>query len=278
MAEPRQSSKDPQVPSGFGKILNRHGYGLQYSILKVAEELYERQRSAWALEVAEFPVMVKGVGTRIDFILRHRSRNQLLIAECKRANPALANWCFVTAPFVRSGRASEDLFAELIYIAGNLSLQSGVKSLGYTSEAYHLAFEIKTGAEGDYDGSGRGAVEEAATQVCRGLNGLVEYYGTQQHTAHKQLPSNWEMVLSPVIFTTAKLWVSNVDLSLAAIGTGEIDPNSAELVSKPQLRSSWELRPLGEVLDVDYVRTIHIVNANSVSEWLKFASNTWRDS
>jgi len=95
-----------QVRNSFQKALNRHGYGFQFSVLKIAENLAKKvdrhERSRWNFLFSEVPVEVQGSGTRIDFILS-RSRSDLspffyLICECKRANPKLSNWCFVRAP------------------------------------------------------------------------------------------------------------------------------------------------------------------------------------
>jgi len=47
-----------KVQKGFEKVLNRHGYGFQYAVLKLATELYEQNKSAWVFNVAEFPVEV----------------------------------------------------------------------------------------------------------------------------------------------------------------------------------------------------------------------------
>ena len=276
----------PERPANFTKILNRHGYGLQYAVLKAAEELYERRRSQWAFEVAEFPVAVKGHGTRIDFILRHRDRPQYLLAECKRANPALANWCFAAAPYVRRDRVREDVFAEHVFVGGNLDLHSSVKSLGAASKAYHIALETRTTNPGDTEGTGRGAIEEAATQVCRGLNGLVQFFADRQ-----KLPNGWpELVISPVIVTTANLWSSEVDLSAADLATGEVPLDAAELSPQQYVMLQYHLspgikhgvrtygmEPLGQVLDREFIRTVHIVNSNHVGAFLSYGSNAWAE-
>lgn len=95
-----------EFTQSFAKVLNRHGYGFQFSVLKKADELARQRKSAWDFEVCEFPVE-GGPGTRIDFVLSRPPRRgdgskyYFLIAECKRANPALSNWCFARAPFTR---------------------------------------------------------------------------------------------------------------------------------------------------------------------------------
>lgn len=52
--------------------------------------------------MSEFPVESEK-GTRVDFVLERKASNSykrlFLVAECKRANPATANWCFVKSPY-----------------------------------------------------------------------------------------------------------------------------------------------------------------------------------
>ena len=87
-----------QITKSFEKVLNRHGYGFQYRVLKEAERLANEGKSRWGYSTFEFPVDVQGAGTRVDFILKNYVKYIYMIAECKRANPALSNWCFAKAP------------------------------------------------------------------------------------------------------------------------------------------------------------------------------------
>lgn len=45
-----------QFTNSFAKVLNRHGYGFQFSILRKADELIKQRRCVWKLEACEFPV------------------------------------------------------------------------------------------------------------------------------------------------------------------------------------------------------------------------------
>ena len=97
------------VEKGFAEILNRHGYGFQYAVLKQAHILADSRDSSWRFIASEFPVRVQGFDTRIDFILKRATDNIFdqhffLIAECKRANPAYSNWCFARAPYIHNAR------------------------------------------------------------------------------------------------------------------------------------------------------------------------------
>ena len=82
------------VRDDLQKRLDQHGYGFQYALIRHLRE----KGLSWYLQATEFPVEVGEKHTRIDFVLKYGSRNVYLVAECKRANPALSNWCFIRAP------------------------------------------------------------------------------------------------------------------------------------------------------------------------------------
>ncbi len=73
MKEEMTDERIEQVRASFQKALNQHGYGFQFSVLKIAENLAKRvdadERSRWNFLFSEVPVEVQGSGTRIDFIL-----------------------------------------------------------------------------------------------------------------------------------------------------------------------------------------------------------------
>jgi len=72
---------------------------------------------------------------------------------------------------------------------------------------YQIAIEVKSDKTGDPSGNGRGAIEQAAGQVMRGSNGLIE--SLLKFSKLVDDPKGCDLI--PVIFTTANLWVSNVD-------------------------------------------------------------------
>jgi hypothetical protein len=85
--------------------LNIHGFWFQYTVLNAAKTCFEKKTSPWAFEVAEFPISINGKTVHIDFILRNTKEPFFLIAECKRSDPSLSNWCFVKAPYVSKNLA-----------------------------------------------------------------------------------------------------------------------------------------------------------------------------
>ena len=244
-------------------------------------------------EVAEFPVATNGVATRIDFILRRRKSYGdddkspfYLVAECKRANPALSNWGFVKAPFVRRDRTHEPYILEHVEIdkTGTMAGTPHACGISYSTitDAYHVALEVRSGEKGDSTGTGRGAIEEAATQVCRGLNGLV---ATVLHQF--QIPGDANNAdFLPVIFTTANLWVTSADLKRSELVNGNIDLTKYQFEQKPWIVLQYHMSPalkydlilkysvdgLAGYMDCEYIRSIPIVSSSAIPEFFFWAS------
>jgi hypothetical protein len=288
----RAEAAAEQLKLSFGKVLNQHGYGFQYSVIKKAWELCGGG-SQWLFEASEFPVTVQGGGTRIDFILARardfRAKGLLyLLAECKRANPALSNWCFARSPFVHEGRIHsiagyEPIILERAELNEKGAVRSSAKMVSKLENAYHLARDIKSGQKGDESGAktNEQAIEEAASQVCRGLNGMVEFF-----VKNPQLLKDNTVSLLPAIFTTARIWVSDVDLSSAAVETGKVDLKDTKFQERPWIALQYHLSPgikhtasptenpasLHDFMDSEYVRTIPIVSPAGIEPFLKWSS------
>jgi hypothetical protein len=287
----RNDGTDEELKHSFAKALNRHGYGFQYRVLKEAWELCGRG-SKWVFKVGEFPVEVQGAGTRIDFVLsRIRDRDNAafyLLAECKRANPALSNWCFARAPFVHEKRVYgisgyEPLIMDFCQLDERNAIHVSAKPSGKLGNAYHIAVEVKSkGVKGDASGDGRQAIENAATQVSRGLNGIIEFtLGNRQF-----LSEGRRAHFLPVIFTTANIWVTDVDLSTANLETGNVNLSGSQFTKQSWIAFQYHLSPglkhsrlplerassLNETMDADYVRTIPIVSASGIEPFLKWSS------
>jgi hypothetical protein len=273
---------DEQIRNAFEKALNRQGYGFQYSVLKKVLALFGRG-SQWYLETSEFPV-AQGPGTRIDFILRHRGQKGLyLLAECKRANPAYSDWCFARAPYIHDRRHSnhEELILEHVENEPD-GVSSYSRKLFYLPNAYHVALEVKNQTPGNPSGETGRTIEDAATQVCRGLNGMVEFFSRNP----KYLGDGDQAIFLPVIFTTARTWGSSVDLSDADLETGDVNLKDSKFTQEPwvayqyhqspglkhSLESNHTLKSLGEFMDMEYVRTIPIITASGVESFLKWSS------
>jgi hypothetical protein len=272
-----------ETSSAFMRTLNAHGYVFQYSVLELARALYSDKLSSWMFEVAEFPVEVRGFGTRIDFLLRHHSAPVCLLAERKRANPALKDWCFARAPYVRRNRSREKLLIECAVGDGTSFFHASAVCGAQIANAYHIAREISCREKGDSGGSGRGVIEEAATQICRGLNGLLEFLAKHPQSLLKE----GRVLLLPVIFTTARLWTSDANLAGGDLVTGSLNAVKDSLTQvdwlfyqypqSPGIKHSWspKLFPeaLGELSDSEYIRSIAVVSAAGIEDFMKWSSN-----
>jgi hypothetical protein len=290
MAESSNQEISEQFSNSFAKVLNRHGYGFQFSVLKKAHELANQKKSAWQFEACEFPVEVQGAGTRIDFVLsREPFRSDFsfvyLIAECKRANPALSNWCFVRAPYTHSNALNDEYFGKFI-LEGILREENGLlktfaREMFISSKIYHLAVEVRSNAKGDNVGETGQAIEAAATQVLRSLNGFIQtiFQSSEIIMRHRVVD------LMPVIFTTAQLYATNANLSQADLQTGNIVLKTEDVQPMPWLFYEYASSPglkhsvqdsggysLAKLLEWRYLRTIPIVSPSGIEEFFNWAS------
>jgi hypothetical protein len=275
-----------RIKSGLEKVLNTHGFGFHYATLKRAVDAYEKTRQGWFFNVAEFPVEARGNGTRIDFVLRKSGSGApyFLVAECKRANPSLSDWCFVRAPYWYRG---EPIVPQLVLEHISFASPGMPSSFGFgyhcVAEAFGIAIELRSTREGEKHGAGRGAIEEAAAQVLRGLNGFINNVAGNQSILGEQKLA----VFLPVVFTTAKLWVCDAKLEQADLLTGNIDLSSSTLRParwvafhypvSPGLKHSVIPRKSGQHLWETYVaehlRTICVVGADAIEEFLQASAN-----
>jgi hypothetical protein len=291
-------SKDRRVLKSFEEALDKHGYGFHYAVLKKTIDLHDAdpKRYAFFFEASEFPVGAGGNNTKIDFVLHHSSllrysdsapiwSRMFLLAECKRANPALSNWCFIRAPFTRRTVYANPLVLE----AGTVNsmhrpVMRNIQNPISTTEIFHIALPIKSDQKGDSSGEGRDVIEQAATQSMRGLNGFVNFI---RHSPEVIGAGN-RFILLPIIFTTAELWGSDADLKRADLESGKLDISTGgsfrsyewlflEYNQSPTLKHTAEYadRPasLRDSLEQDYVRTIAVVSAKGIESFMEWASN-----
>ncbi|HLG54638.1 MAG TPA: hypothetical protein VI485_04870 [Vicinamibacterales bacterium] len=274
-----------QFDAGLKAILDHHGFGFQYAVLKKCLELFQHdQDSPWGLEVAELPVETKDASTHIDFVLR--TENAMLIAECKRVDPAVSQWGFVRAPFTQktsqryqSKRPKVDQVA-FDSSAGRLFATPGTISGG---ASYHIGKEIRTQLKGDGTAKGRGAIDDAIAQILRGRAGFIEYLGTHQRVLAPNAPT----VIVPAIFTTAKLVTSDVDLGTANLQDGRLDevPSTTPDWIWYEYNVPWSMRPrvqlrvdtpdssLGRLLEVYHARSIAVVSVGGIEDFLRVSAD-----
>jgi hypothetical protein len=262
----------------FSDVINRHGHPFQNAVIALAYKMLEHEESVWRPEVMEFPVAI-GQGTRIDVVLTDGSSARLIV-ECKRVNPAFSVWLFAKATKVY-GSSHQNFIAEPVaYEEGIFTANGIILDQVLNPVFYHVAHQVKTNENKGDAGGTSDAIEEAAAQVCRGLNGLVNFF-QNHHEALKSDPANARLLI-PVIITTAKLYVTDIELSDADTFTGTINPDKLKFTATPYLYYQYHLSPgikhgappesefgnLPSILASEYVRTIVVVNANGIEKFL----------
>lgn len=292
---PDNDPKTEAIQRAFEGQLNKHGYGFQYAVIHRAKELFSKQFSAWEPLAAEVPVD-QGPGTKIDLVLRNGSyRNSTwIIGECKRVNPAFADWCFVSAPFTHTGRrpqfermSSECLYFDPLQPADNPRVRIEQREGVWLDKAYQIGIEIRGGGKGDVDAknkTGTGAIEDAASQVLRGVNGFVNTLVRYPEMLTYERPN----IMLPVIFTTAQLWVSDADLSKSNLTSGNIDVERAgfqradwiwyQYHTSPALRHPHEIEreiiaDFEMLMDSQYIRTLAVIGMGGVDKFLQWSSS-----
>jgi len=277
-------SNTPDVANALGKVLSAHGYGFQYAVMRAAEKLFDDHRSKWLFEAAEFPVQVGDTVTHVDFACRTKSGHTYLVAECKRADPARAHWCFVRTPYTRmNGSSIELVFEDVIYDPGLTRAAAHFTVTG--NGVFQLGVELNTRAKGD-GLSGRSSINEAAAQVLRATNGMVNHLHDVRRMQSK--PTR-RLRFLPVVFTTAELWVSDTDLSEADLRTGIVRVVAAKSVDwlwfnynqSPALQHRIERAEFSADLSAslrdEFTRSIAIVAPEGIGPFLSATFEEWAD-
>ena len=276
---------EKDITLAFEKALSRHGFGFQYAVLKEIKELYEAGKSYWYPTTAEFPVDVQGSGTRIDIILEHKLGQKYMVCECKRVDPALGNWCFARASRPTDIQFADRSYIEMLRFDGHDTF-SELKDIIGSDRIFQIAAEVRSDQKGDSSSSGRNQIEDAATQVCRGFNGLMRFFATR--TFPPFLALNQPIGFIPVIITTANILATKADISRTNLETGQIANLTPALEAQDWLWYEYTQSPnlvhklpnyhgskdLVKILFGEYVRRIAIVNPSGIGAFL--GMEPWR--
>lgn len=304
------SKENILIDEDFEETLNKQGFGFQYAVISEIKRLIEekfkdneyRGFPNWSIDCAEVPVEVQGYNTHIDFVLtrQRNSENRTegvlkIIAECKRVDPAVSNWCFLRAPFTKKYGISNSIRIEKVRFESP-DLKTSFHVIPTSNDFfYEIPLIVKSNQKGNGAGDGRKAIDETVSQVLRGQNGFVNLLNKKLEF----LNDKEEMFLLPVIFTTSKLWVSNAKLDLADLQTGKISLTDQKLSSiswifyeynqSPTLKHSIKLdsknsptyqmysmeESLSGIVEKEYSRTIAIVSSTGIEDFFQWL--TYRD-
>jgi hypothetical protein len=256
------------------KVIDRHGHAFQEAVLRRGEKLHRDRKSSWVFDAAEVPVEVRGDHTRIDFVLYEVTTDvwgpsKYLVAECKRANPALSEWCFAKSQYVRRDARLGDVIVDEVS-ADAYRLRVGKQVLTRGQDVYHRGFEVRSDSKGEGNPD-RSAIETACGQVIRGVNGLIGLLRSRI----KILIVNHPTPIIPVVFTTARLWTTDTDLANADLVSGQLNQATLELRPVPWLWYRYHVSPgltdpeprttdadeIGKLVEQWYARCVAIVSS-----------------
>ena len=291
------SQPNDQLAREFAKYLSRHGHGFQYAVIKHLKHLMKPGQLVmiddfWRFLMSELPVESEK-GTRVDFVLERKGsgsyKRLFIVAECKRANPATANWCFAKSPYPHRDvwGSTEYVHLECVKNTVGSPKSRSVFAVGVQANAnnpaYHLAFALRTNEKGDPDAAAtrQSEVEDATAQALRGANGLVMHFDRRPQL----LGEDEQVGILPVIFTTANLYTSDLKLDEAELATGKVDGGALarapwvmyQYAMSPGLKhtagSAGTPRDLVELYQSEYIRTVPVVSVWGIREFMVWASS-----
>ena len=99
------------------------------------------------------------------------------------------------------------------------------------------------------------------------------------------------VILVPMIWTTATIWTTNADLSQASIADGTLAEGDVPVQERPWVYYQYHQSPglkhplspppseedqIANILDREYIRTIPVVSATGISDFLKDFHGSYR--
>lgn len=286
MTDPRAGAKG--AAAGLLKALNEHGHAFAASVLALANDT-EMSFGTWALRASEFGGELRGRAFHIDGVLQcqlaeNRVHNDMILAavECKRADPAVARWCFIGSSVVRGDRLQRSRIFDRYTLTpaphfGSPVGATAVQSYLTKGRIYQLGMELKTHDTGS--GTGR-SLNDALTQVCRGASGLVS-------RLPEWMSAGQAARVVPIIATTAQLLVSDQDIAGADVATGDLPTDHLQTREVPwlwyethltpdlspdaqrSLNAQTTLDPVGYALDHQQARAVMITRGTAIREALQ---------
>jgi hypothetical protein len=145
--------------------------------------------------------------------------------------------------------------------------------------------ELKTGKTGDGVSSGRRAIDQAVTQVMTGVGGLAE------HMRSRSLEQNRSLIARfiPAVFTTAEIWSTAQDISMAELASGHFKEPIQPAVREDWLWLNYNVSPtlhhsialgsrnpdLAKALQIEFTRTVAVVSPSGIHSFLSKDFSTW---
>lgn len=294
-----EANREERILNGVSKdletVLNRQGYSFQYSILKRAEELLKTKKSKWHLFASEFPTTSNNEVSHIDFICdfrhHHKKINFFMVAECKRVDPAKGYWCFATTPYSLDEFGNSAQFDQILCFSDIPQFNSSTKIAHTQQNIMNLGLEVKTGEKGDGSRTeGKSPINTSIGQVLKGQSGFINYLSNEgRDSTDLILEVDVNNVFIPVIFTTAKIFVTQADLSNADLEKGFLPKDSVKAEEKDwvwlnhnrsehlshKVRFNYKENNYKSMFFREFTRSIAIVGPKGIDNFLSFNFEEW---
>ncbi|MCC6228786.1 MAG: hypothetical protein IT432_06120 [Phycisphaerales bacterium] len=254
-----------------------------------AVSAHGKQGFHWQLAATEFPVALEHGESRADIVLKSPQCDVLLVCECKRSNPTESVWSFLPAP--ESAKPVPKRFVVDRVLIGRHSKAFRVdccwgEPLSNDVANIAIAFKVKANSQRMEDEAPRESedVDKVAGQVCRATNGVV--ISLRKHPGYEQ---DRYVTVVPIIVTTARLVMADVDLSGARIDSGSIQVDNACVRDVNWLYWQYPMSPSlkhdfadenstadpQSLLQLLYARTIPVVRSTHLAKFLVCHPPTW---
>ncbi|MDX1564800.1 MAG: hypothetical protein R3236_05300, partial [Phycisphaeraceae bacterium] len=278
---------------GFGSQLTASGFALIEQIRREVTVLQEREAFAWHFEAARLPVPGMNSEDRADLILQAQDETALAVVRCCWCDPEQIGWCFARGGSVRAGQNDERYtFDQIQYRVPNVEVLTKamldnafqvavVHGAGIEQRLAHWAFAMgRRPAETSEDPRRlRQQVLGPIAEACRYHNGLINHFDQ----ARQMLGQRNELDVLPVVVTNARLWLYTEPVTGSEADSARIQLREEALVEtdwvwmqhhqaprdKHQARRAAYPDRLSELLELDYRRTVAVVNARKIEPFFK---------
>lgn len=291
MTKPDSSFLESDAINRAGAVndwIESHGHGFQAAVYAQISSLIDHAK--FQITKHEFPVAVGAESTHIDFILLdYRGEGPLvhIPVECKFVEPNYRDWIFVRTS-KRLAPASSMIVEYIEIGAGGIAQTAGadVRSL---HEAVEYGIDRKIGHDDKktqpyFDGK-KSSLKKGIDQAMVSTNGLVQHIAAHADQYTKKGTQCWRTFVYPLLITSAKLYIANIDLAESELGTGRLPTKVTSDNLKPaewvyyqcpvsptRRHNARRFRcrtELDDVLLTEFMRTVIILNVDHLKSFLE---------
>lgn len=218
-------NQNERITSQSKNILNNNGYSFQYAAINELNNVSK----LWEFYGAEIPVSTRNRNTQIDFVFQDLPGKIFLIGECKRVHTLFSDWAFVKVPFTSRALIDKSLliFDQLRETRGDVLPEVQKEVIRYVkpkdTDIYGLGFRVKNHLQkGEVECQENiDVINKSIEQVLVSTSGFINYLAKVVKPSN-YIKYNITSLFLPTIITTAKLWVTDSNISDANLNDGNL--------------------------------------------------------